>query len=212
MDPMRMAVILAPRPTAMISWKIQTLSALWRIPRTAELTMCVIGEVILILNTPAIERSQPTIPVTRDPQKKRARRVISSSGWAGYRLPERSFDISGPSPTSQMMGMRATELRTFEYHESWIASPFTAGKLRLITIAWDAVVTLERRPKNMPMYPDLASFGVADEDEGGSRKTPIKKPRVTHAQATKTWCDGLVALRKMIERITVKGRTRPRAT
>lgn len=212
MEPVRITRILVPRPVVMISPKDHTPIALWRIPRTALEIMWVIGEVILMDNTPAMERSHPTMPVTRDPQRKRPRTL--SSPPPTYKGDVARSIIPRPSPTSHMTGMRTIEERTFEYQASSIGSPLTSVKERFMTIAWDAVVNEERRPNAIPsieVVEDLDPSAVAESGEP-SRRTPTKKPAVTTAHASRTRMEGRDAFKKTRERITVRGRIKPLAT
>jgi hypothetical protein len=213
MDPVRMTRILVPRPVVMISPKAHTPIALWRIPRTALEIMCVIGEVILMDNTPAMERSHPTMPVTSEPQRKRPSTLSSP-------LPEYKGDVARsiiplPSPTSHIIGMRAMEERTLEYQASSMALPLTSVKECFITMAWDAVVNEEISPNAIPSI-EVVEEGldpsVVAESGERSRKTPTKKPTETTAHARSTRMEGRDALRKTRERRTVRGRMRPLAT
>lgn len=94
-----------------------------------------------------------------------------------------------------------TALKRFVYHERLRALPFTTSKAFLITTECTAVIMELATPKEMPTI----------ETDVPSRKTPMKKPKVTSEQARRTISEGR-EWRKTKEVITVNGRTMPRAT
>lgn len=114
---------------------------------------------------------------------------------------KRSLTISGPSPARRRIGNRTAALSEFMYQDKASALPLTALRLCLMTTECTAVMAELATPKKIPSV----ETGVP------SRKTPMKKPNVTMAQAPKTLREGR-AWRTTKETATVNGRTRPRAT
>jgi hypothetical protein len=122
--------------------------------------------------------------------------VLSSSS-----APRNNLNTSGPSPTKITRGAKTIALNKFVYHDKSKALLLTTSRLRLITTECEAVIAELVTPKNIP----VGETGVP------SRKTPMKKPRVTMAQENKMRRDGRV-WRTMKDVPTVNGRTRPLAT
>lgn len=111
------------------------------------------------------------------------------------------FITPGHSPATIKRGSRAIALYKFVYHERCNALPLTTSKLFLMTTECIAVIIELTTPKLIPII----------ETEVPSRKTPMKKPSVTNAQAIRTRSDGR-ACRTTQDVTTVKGSTIPRAT
>src|SRR6266545_7240641 len=76
-------------------------------PRTAEETMCVIGDSDVIF-IEAIDIRRPRVPVMNDPTQ-------NALAWR--------FTTSFPSSTNKTTGTRRKELTTFMYHDKTIALP-----------------------------------------------------------------------------------------
>lgn len=186
-------------------------------PRTADETMCVIGDVTLIdirlarlmrkPNAPCSEVvSEWNVPmhhheltVMMEPMTNVESVLICPGAFSLG--PKRSVMIPGSSPTRIRAGARTTALRRFVYQDKWRALPCTTSKLFLITTEWRAVIIELTTPNPTPIR----------ETSVPSRKTPTKKPMVTTPQASRMRKEGR-AWRRKKEVPTVKGRTIPRAT
>lgn len=115
--------------------------------------------------------------------------------------PKKSFNTSGTSPASTMIGRSTNVLSRLVYHDSNNALSLTTGRLCLMMMEWVAVRAELAIPKLMPTTDTFAP----------SRKTPTKNPRVTMLHAAKILREGRVC-RNTNDATTVKGRTNPRAT
>lgn len=113
----------------------------------------------------------------------------------------RSCNVFGPSPTATESARTMRLLSKLLYHPTFSALLSSSFMAFLITTAWTAVIALLATPKKMP----------AGETCTPSRKTPMRKPKVTMEHARRTSTDGRAA-RKTKEVRTVKGSTSPRAT
>ncbi len=200
-----------------MSSKNQTPSTDAATPRTAEDTICVIGDVTLMDSRLAMLIKKPRTPyskhglrfqitwterirtVTADPHMKAVKGLISPSSTIG--LLKSSSCTPGPSPVKSNRGSRMRALTKLVYQERWRALPLTTSKLLLITTECMAVIMELATPKEIP----TSETGVP------SRKTPMKKPEVTKEHARSTKSEGR-EWRKTYEVQTVKGNTMPRAT
>ena len=156
-----------------ISWKNHTPRRVTTTPRTAEDTMCVMGEVTFILKNPAMQMRKPNKPC----EIQSSWVVVNWSYVLGsltvIRVPQRNVDhptsssnnnflTSGPSPTRKIKGIMTIALRRFVYHARWRVLPPTTSRLCLIITADDAVVTEDKRPNMMPMELEMRD-GEASE-------------------------------------------------
>jgi len=189
------------RPIVIISWNNHIPKRDAATPRTAEETMCVMGDVTLMERRLAILMRKPTTPVINEPQRNVVKGVMVSSGSKSSSKPKRSSIIAGTSPTTKIMGIRRIALKRLVYHDSAKALPLTTLRLCLMTTEWMAVMAELATPKKTPVI----EIGVP------SRKTPMKKPKVTTVHARRMSRDGR-AWSMTWEVTTVKGRRRPRAT
>jgi hypothetical protein len=188
-------------------------------PLTADDTMCVIGEVILMDRRLARLIIKPMAPchdasvsnhtnhprwthtVIKDPQMNVCSSLSSPSTEMTSVCPKNNSIIAGTSPANMMSGIIPIALNRLVYHDKFMALPLTTSRLFLMTTLWTAVIAELATPKPTPKR----AMGTA------SRKTPTKKPSVTTEQLSRMRRDGR-AERKKQEVRTVKGRTRPRAT
>lgn len=115
---------------------------------------------------------------------------------------------SGISPAKITQGTMTIADSKLLYHARSIALPFTTSKLLLMTTACKAVVHDERVPKRMPSGVVLDK---PEDDAERSKTTPMRKPNVTVATPRRMRSEGRECSINE-ERMTVKGRTRPRAT
>jgi len=93
MEPARMVAMDDARPDVMISWKRAFPRREAATPRTAEETMCVIGEVTLMERRLAMLMRKPKTPVIREPQMKVVKTLDSPSSSNTSALPEKSSII-----------------------------------------------------------------------------------------------------------------------
>lgn len=167
-------------------------------PRTAEETMCVIGDVTLIESrlarliknpiTPCYVHSLSANPhktdriltVMADPQTN----VCSSESSPGAVTmsygPKKRLVIAGTSPTRTIRGIKSIALSKFVYQERCMALPLTTSRLFLITTECTAVMAELAMPNAMPS----SAIGVE------SRKMPTKKPSVTTEHAIRIRREG----------------------
>jgi len=83
-------------------------------PRTAEDTICVIGDVTFMDNKLAMLIKNPTTPAIADPHKKVLKGLSPTSERTGSKNNEM---IDGSSPERTMTGTRRTALYKFVYHD-----------------------------------------------------------------------------------------------
>lgn len=91
-----------------------------------------------------------------------------------------SFKTSGPSPAKMRIGASKMALREFMYQDKARALPLTTLRLCLMTTECMAVMAELATPNKTP----------ATETGVPSKKTPIKKPKVTMRHAKRILRDG----------------------
>ena len=167
-------------------------------PRTAEETMCVIGDVTLMESRLAMLIKNPMTPcgvnslsanipsagwvptVITEPQTNVCSSESSSEGGAISSDPKMRRMMAGTSPARTIRGIMATALNKFVYQERCMALPWTTSRLFLITTECTAVIAELETPNAMPSN----AIGIA------SRKMPTKNPRVTIEHAIRIRREG----------------------
>jgi hypothetical protein len=141
-------------------------------PLTADETIWVIGEVVLIERSVAILIAKPRVPVINDPQAN----VVKSPEVS----PVKISIIAGISPAKIETGSITQAPMKLLYHDNSSALPPTALRLFLMTIECEAVIAELTTPKEIP----VREIGVP------SMKTPMKKPRVTMKEERRMRAEG----------------------
>lgn len=180
MEPPKIIAIEDARPDVMTSWNSHIPSIEAATPRTADETMCVIGDVTLMDNKLAILIRKPRTPVINDPHIKVCKGVSSPSAGMTVAGVNSNSVTDGSSPIITIIGANTTMLSRFVYHERCNALPLTTSKLFLMTTECKAVIAELATPKETP----IREMGVL------SRNTPTKNPMVTIEQETKIRREG----------------------
>ena len=102
------------------------------------------------------------------------------SPGAVTKSPKTRSTTLGASPATMITGINAKELNKLVYQLKWRAEPLTTSRLFLMTTEWMAVIMEDATPKKIP----TAETGVP------SRKTPMKKPKVTREHARRAGREG----------------------
>lgn len=153
--------IEAARPAVITSLKNHTPKRVTTTPLTADETICVMGDVTLMLKKPAMQMRKPNRPVTIVPHKKVFHPFSSTNN---------NECTAGPSPTRNTRGNNTIVLNKLLYHANAIVLPPTKSNECLMITAEEAVVNEERRPKMMPReleYQCATDGGVEGMVEAG---------------------------------------------